>query len=137
MLFLSRKFGYKFMIIRNLLFIAFALFVASLANAQSVKLTSIQISEILNGNTASGKWDGEFYNQYFDADGTTTIIKADGFENIGKWKINHETEEFLSKFPGDIDWQSLYIMEYLSEFYWVSKTTPPTKFKIKIGKKLK
>ena len=99
------------MIIRNLLFITFALLVASLANAQSVKLTSIQISEILNGNTASGKWNDEVYNQYFDADGTTTIIKADGFENIVKWKINHETEEFLSKFPGDIDWQSLYIME--------------------------
>ena len=43
------------MLIRNLLFITFALLVASLANAQSVKLTSIQISEILNGNTASGK----------------------------------------------------------------------------------
>ena len=125
------------MITRNLLFLAFALFVASLANAQSVKLTSIQISEILNGNTASGKWDGDVYHQYFDADGTTTMIKVDDFKKIGKWKINAETEEFLSKFPGDIDWQSLYVMEYLSDYYWVSKTTPPTKFKIEIGKKLK
>ena len=69
----------------------------------------------MNGNTASGKLDGEVYHQYFDADGTTTMIKADGFVNIDKWKINDETEELLSKFSGDIDWQCLYVMKYSSE----------------------
>jgi len=44
------------MLIRKVLFLALVLFASSLANAQSVKLTSVQISEILNGNTASGKW---------------------------------------------------------------------------------
>jgi len=43
------------------------------------------------------------------------MIKADGFENIDKWKINDETEELLSKFSGDIDWQCLYVMKYSSE----------------------
>jgi hypothetical protein len=28
-------------------------------------------------------------------------------------------------------------MEYSDDYYWVSKTTPPTKFKIEIGKNLK
>ena len=96
------------MLIRKVLFLALVLFASSLANAQSVKLTSVQISEILNGNTASGKWDGEVYHQYFDVDGTTTIIKAGDLKKIGKWKINDDTEEFLSRFPGDIDWQSWY-----------------------------
>ena len=64
------------MLIRKVLFLTLLLFGSSLANAQSVKLTSVQISEILNGNTASGIWGGEVYNQYFDVDGTTTIMKA-------------------------------------------------------------
>ena len=63
------------MLIRKVLFLALVLFASSLANAQSVKLTSVQISEILNGNTASGKWGGEVYHQYFDVDGTTTTLK--------------------------------------------------------------
>ncbi len=125
------------MLIRKVLFLALVLFASSLANAQSVKLTSVQISEILNGNTASGKWYGEVYHQYFDVDGTTTIIKAGDLKKIGKWKINGDTEEFLSRFPGDIDWQSWFIMEYSGDYYWVSKKTPPTKFKIEIGNKLK
>ena len=125
------------MLIRKVLFLALVLFASSLANAQSVKLTSVQISEILNGNTASGKWDGEVYHQYFDVDGNTTIIKAGDLKKIGKWKINDDTEEFLSRFHGDIDWQSWFIMEYSGDYYWVSKKTPPTKFKIEIGNKLK
>jgi hypothetical protein len=125
------------MLIRKVLFLALVLFVSSLANAQSVKLTSVQISEILNGNTASGIWGGEVYHQYFGVDGTTTIIKAGNLKKIGKWKINDDTEEFLSRFPGDIDWQGWYIMEYSGDYYWVSKTTPPTKFKLEIGNKLK
>ena len=125
------------MLIRKVLFLALVLFASSLANAQSVKLTSVQISEILNGNTASGKWGGEVYHQYFDVDGTNIIIKENDLKKIGKWKINDETEELSSKFSGDIDWQSWYIMEYSDDYYWVSKTTPPTKFKIEIGKNLK
>ena len=56
-------------------FLVLSVFVSSLANAQSVKLTSNQISEILTGNTASGKWYGKVYKQYFDVDGTTIIIR--------------------------------------------------------------
>ena len=125
------------MLIRKVLFLALVLFASSLANAQSVKLTSVQISEILNGNTASGKWYGEVYHQYFDVDGTTTIIKAGDLKKIGKWNINDDTEEFLSRFRGDIDWQSWFVMEYSGDYYWVRKKTPPTKFKIEIGNKLK
>ena len=125
------------MLIRKVLFVALVLFASSLANAQSVKLTSVQISEILNGNTASGKWGEEVYHQYFNVDGTTIIIEAGNLKKIGKWKINDDSEEFLSRFPGDIDWQSWFIMEYSGDYYWVSKKTPPTKFKIEIGNKLK
>ena len=125
------------MLKRFVLFLVLSVFVSSLANAQSVKLTSIQISKILTGNTASGKWDGKVYKQYFDVDGTTIIIKENDLKKIGKWKINDETEELSRKFSGDVDWQSWYIMEYSDDYYWVSKTTPPTKFKIEIGKNLK
>ena len=125
------------MLKRFVLFLVLSVFVSSLANAQSVKLTSNQISKILTGNTASGKWDGKVYKQYFDVDGTTIIIKENDLKKIGKWKINDETEELSSKFSGDVDWQSWYIMEYSDDYYWVSKTTPPTKFNIEIGKNLK
>ena len=63
------------MLIRKVLFVTLVLFASSLANAQSVKLTSVQISEILNGNTASGIWGGEVYHQYFGVDGITTTLK--------------------------------------------------------------
>ena len=125
------------MLKRFVLFLVLSDCVSSLAHAQSVPLTSHPLRNLLTGNTASGKWDGKVYKQYFDVDGTTIIIKENDLKKIGKWKINDETEELSSKFSGDVDWQSWYIMEYSDDYYWVSKTTPPTKFKIEIGKNLK
>jgi len=36
----------------------------------------------------------------------------------------------------DQEWEAWYVMEYTKDYYWVSKTTPPTQFEIENGKKL-
>ena len=38
--------------------------------AQSVKLTTAEISTLLMGNTAVGVWEGAKYRQFFNKDGT-------------------------------------------------------------------
>lgn len=105
----------------------------SVAYAQSVKLSSEKITKNLVGNTLVGKWKGKDYRHFIKEDGLIFFEKNKQIENSGQWKINEETEEFSSIFPGDENWQSWFVMEYTNEYYWVSKTTPPTKFKIEDG----
>ncbi len=107
---------------------------AGSAQAQSVKLDGHEITVLLTGNTAVGDWDGISYRQYFDPDGTTTFAQNDARSALGNWRVSDGA--YQSIWSGDPDWQGWFIMEYAGDYYWVSKTTPPTPFHVLDGQQL-
>ena len=113
-----------------------AILVTSTAHAQSVKLTAAQITELLTGNTATGKWQGQRYRQFFSADGHTIYAQKDAGSSVGSWRIDAEIDEYQSIWPKDQEWEGWYVMEYSGRYYWVSKSTPPTPFKVVAGEQL-
>ena len=104
------------------------------AAAQSVKLRDHEIAALLSGNTAIGLWDGASYRQYFDPDGTT-IYALDGARSTrGEWRVQNDTYESIWQRDGA--WEGWFVMEFAGDFFWVSKSTPPTPFEILEGKQL-
>lgn len=117
--------------------IRFALTFAILAgavDAQSVKLRGNEIDILLSGNTAVGLWDGAPYRQFFDPDGSTIFAQPDARSARGEWRV--EGDEYQSRWPGETEWKGWLVMEYAGDWYWVSKATPPTPFKIVDGEQL-
>ncbi|MEM8979634.1 MAG: hypothetical protein AAGD04_09135 [Pseudomonadota bacterium] len=107
---------------------------AGAAQAQSVKLSGAEISELLSGNTALGLWEGNAYRQYFDPGGSTIYAQEGARSALGKWRV--EDDEFQSLWPRDADWEGWFVMEYAGQWFWVSKTTPPTPFEVLKGQQL-
>ena len=112
------------------------LLLANIATAQSVKLTAEQITNLLSGNTAVGKWDGVGYRQYFGGDGVTTYAQDGARSARGKWRVDASRDEYQSIWPKDDAWEGWYVMEYVGVYFWVSKATPPTPFRIEQGEQL-
>jgi hypothetical protein len=107
---------------------------AGAAQAQSVKLSAAEIDVLLSGNTAVGVWDGTKYRQFFGDDGLT-IYAQDGARSArGEWRV--AADEYQSIWPGQADWQGWFVMEFDGDWYWVSKTTPPTPFEVLEGDQL-
>ncbi len=117
-------------------FILALLALATPAAAQSVKLRSHEIQALLTGNTAIGTWAGAKYRQYFDSDGTTIYAQEGTRSARGEWRIDPDRDEYQSIWPRDADWEGWFVMEYSGDFYWVSKSTPPTPFKVLDGEQL-
>lgn len=109
-------------------------FVAAACHAQAVKLQGYEIKALISGNTAIGHWAGKPYRQYFDPDGTTIYAQEGSRSARGAWRI--AGDEYQSIWPADKDWQGWFVMEYAGDFYWVSKTTPPTPFRMEDGQQL-
>lgn len=124
------------MSLKQTILIVLVLCMGSIGHTQSIKLTSNQIVDLLSGKTVVGSWSGEAYRQYFNQDGSTTFLSKDNNKIIGKWKVDQNTDELKSVLFEDQEWGAWYIMEYAEDYYWVSKTTPPTQFEIEDGKKL-
>ncbi|MDJ0613845.1 MAG: hypothetical protein QNJ29_09210 [Rhizobiaceae bacterium] len=121
----------------RVLFIVIACWVGTTpAFAQSVKLTSEQVAKLLTGNTAIGKWQGKRYRQYFGSDGVTIYVQAGSRSTRGEWRVDRETQEYQSIWPNDADWEGWFVMEYAGAYYWVSKSTPPTPFRVVEGQQL-
>ncbi len=115
--------------------LAFTL-LAGMVDAQSVQLSASEIEILLTGNTAVGDWDGVPYRQYFDADGST-IFAQDGARSArGDWRVDADLDEYQSIWSGDADWKGWLVMEFAGDWYWVSKTTPPTPFRMLQGEQL-
>lgn len=111
-----------------------AVCIAVPAHAQSVKLQEHEIEILLSGNTAVGLWDGTPYRQYFDPDGTTIYAQDDVRSTTGRWRV--QGEEYQSVWPPNDTWDGWFVMEYNGDFYWVSKSTPPTPFQMLQGQHL-
>lgn len=122
---------------RRTVFLALcSLFAAIPAVGQSVKLSASEIETLLTGNTAIGAWEGQAYRQYFEAGGAT-IYAQDGVRSSrGQWRIDLERDEYQSIWPSDAEWEGWYVMKFQGDYYWVSKSTPPTPFKVLDGQRL-
>jgi len=118
------------------LFICLILVLPISAHAQSVKLNASEIETLLTGNTAVGVWQGAKYRQFFDADGSTIYAQEGSRSALGQWRIDPTRNEFQSLWPNDSDWEGWFIMEYAGDYYWVSKSTPPTPFAMLNGQQL-
>jgi hypothetical protein len=121
---------------RPFLYACALVFAASGAMAQSVKLTADQIAELLSGNTAVGKWEGAEYRQFFAPDGSTIYAQSGARSTLGQWRVDAKRDEYQSIWPRDADWEGWYVMEYAGSYFWVSKATPPTVFKVEQGEQL-
>lgn len=122
---------------RTTLGIAFGAFLSAVpfsAIAQSVKLQGHEIDALLSGNTAVGVWEGARYRQYFDPDGSTIYAQEGARSAVGEWRIDED--EYQSLWQGDADWEGWFVMEYAGAYYWVSKSTPPTPFRVEEGQHL-
>ena len=106
---------------------------ASASHAQSVKMADHEISALLSGNTALGIWQGVQYRQYFAEDGTTIFAQEGTKSALGRWRVDTTADEFQSIWARDTIWEGWYIMVYAGAFFWVSKSTPPTLFKVVEG----
>ena len=118
------------------IFLVGLLALATPVAAQSVKLKAHEIEALLSGNTAVGKWDGQPYRQFFDPDGSTIYAQKGARSALGEWRVDSERDEYQSIWPRDADWESLFVMEFAGDFFWVSKSTPPTPFRILEGQQL-
>jgi hypothetical protein len=117
-------------------FLLILLMLATPLAAQSVKLKAHEIDALLSGNTAVGKWAGQTYRQFFDPDGSTIYAQEGARSTLGKWRIDPERDEYQSIWPRDAAWEGWFVMEFGGDFYWVSKSTPPTPFKVVEGQQL-
>lgn len=122
------------MIARRLFLAALVCVVGTTAHAQARKLQEDEIVALLTGNTAVGRWEGVSYRQYFDADGSTIFAQDGARSTLGEWRVIGE--EYQSIWPRDAGWESWFVMEYLGDFYWVSRATPPTPFEVLDGQQL-
>lgn len=107
---------------------------ASTAQAQARKLQEDEILALLSDNTAVGMWEGQTYRQYFGPDGVTIFAQTGTRSARGEWRV--VGEEYQSIWQGDEDWEAWFVMEYLGDYYWVSRSTPPTPFEIEAGQQL-
>ena len=111
-------------------------FFASTTDAQSVKLSADEIAILLTGNTAVGVWEGANYRQYFGDDGKTIFAQEGSRSALGAWRVNPDADAYESIWEGDAEWEDWFVMEYAGDWFWVSKTTPPTPFEIVEGQQL-
>ena len=109
---------------------------AAAATAQAVKLNGEEITALLSGNTAIGRWEGAAYRQFFGADGVTIYAQEGARSARGEWRVDIGAQEYQSIWPGDTDWEGWFVMEFGGTYYWVSKSTPPTPFQVLDGQRL-
>ena len=116
--------------------VVLTLFCALPAIAQAVKLKAYEIEVLLSGNTVFGQWDGIEYSQFFDPTGKTYIAEPGATPLQGDWRVDAERDEFQSIWPDDAEWKGWFVMEWDGDFYWVSKSTPPTPFRVEDGNQM-
>ena len=117
-------------------FLACLLVLALPAQAQSVKLTAPEIYALLSGNMYVGKWVCPASRQFFGVDVTIIYAQEGARSTRGQWRIDAAKDEYQSIWPRDSDWEGWFVMEWDGTFYWVSKKTPPTPFKLLEGEQL-
>lgn len=106
------------------------------AQPVAVQLDAEEVTALLIGNTAIGEWEGTPYRQYFGEDGVTLFAQPEARTTRGEWRVDPESDEYQSLWPGDAEWEGWIVMIWMDEYYWLSRTTPPTPFEVVEGQQL-
>lgn len=73
---------------------------------------------------------------FFGADGVTIYAQENARSTRGEWRVDDVLQEYQSIWPRHQDWEGWFVTEFGDTYYWVSKTTPPTPFRILDGQQL-
>ena len=107
------------------------LVVAPPLQAQSRRLTGLEIGELLSGNTVVGEWEDEPYRQLYRADGTTLYTRQDGGRNEGLWRLAEEAYE--ESWDGGETWLAWTVRRVSGRFVFLGEDVPATSFAVERG----
>lgn len=122
---------------KRLLVATITLVFAGLLHAGEKTLSAAEITQLLSGNTAVGRWIDHNYRQYFSDDGSTIYAQENARSSVGRWRVNSSTNQYESWWERS-GWGSGYEIT-LKEgvYYWVSSGAgEPQSFAIVPGQQL-
>ena len=114
---------------------AVLLLVFSLSTAIAEEaLSAEEIKELLTGNTIEGTWSGSHYTQFFGKNGETAYIPEGRMPDIGRWRVNSETNEYESWWE-QTGWNGYTVLR-LDEGYAWKRTKGHEQFIVLEGKQV-
>jgi hypothetical protein len=107
------------------------------ADAGEKTLSAEEISALLSGNTAIGRWIDHNYRQYFDASGSTIYAQENARSAVGRWRVNAGTNQYESWWEQS-GWGSGYtVIVREGVYHWVGGgAAKPQAFTLVEGQKL-
>ncbi|MEM7257267.1 MAG: hypothetical protein AAF404_07745 [Pseudomonadota bacterium] len=114
-----------------------SIFLAGVSSADEKKLSAAEITNLLSGNTAVGRWIDHHYRQYFGSDGSTIYAQENTRSSVGRWRVNSASNQYESWWERS-GWGSGYdIVLKDGEYFWVgSDATEPQSFVMVPGQQL-
>lgn len=110
-----------------------ALFAALPAYAD-VTLSATEIEALLSGNTINGTWSGSEYTQYFDPNGMTVYIPKGRQPDVGKWRVNTETDQYESWWE-QTNWTGYTVLKTETGYGW-KRSDGHEPFTVEAGKQI-
>lgn len=93
-----------------------------------------EIESLLSGNTITGTWSGTQYTQYFDANGVTVYIPEGRQPDMGRWRVNADTDQYESWWE-QTGWTPYTVIRTQDGYAWKrEKGAEP--FTVKKGKQI-
>ena len=97
---------------------AATLLISSTVQAENVPLKSPEIERLLTDNTVEGVWDSKHYKSYFGADGVTIYAPENGEQQVGKWRVAPDTNQYESFFDA-VGWTAYTVLSTDAGFAWM------------------
>lgn len=101
-----------------------------------VLLNAEEIEQLLSGNTITGNWVGEDYEQFFSSDGSTIYRPLGGQDSVGEWRVNAESGLYESLWPGVPTWDDYEVHQEDDTFFWTGQGVQLSPFTVVDGDQL-
>ena len=98
-------------------------------------LSSVEIEELLSGNTAIGEWSGTLYRQVFRSNGSTIYLPENTRDSLGEWRVDAVTNTYESRWEMG-GWASYSIGRLGMRYFWIGSSLPPQEFAVLVGEQL-
>jgi len=98
-------------------------------------LKAREIAAILAGNTATGRWNGTAYRQYFASDGGTVYVTDGGRPSRGKWRVDPKTNRYESRWERS-GWTAYRVIRLRGAYAWVKANGTKHRFEVRTGRRL-
>ena len=98
-------------------------------------LSSVEIEELLSGNTAIGEWSGTLYRQVFRSNGATIYLPENTRDSLGEWRVDAVTNTYESRWEMG-GWASYSIGRLGMRYFWIGSSLPPQEFAVLVGERL-